>query len=444
MNEKKPISTTCIRSHNTLYEMVFDQKTRATSFVSINRSGALKTNLREVEIDEETYIPMSSKHNLLECNVVRLPSRLEDYGSEQELLLEIKNYIHKYLDVSPVYEQIATYYVLFTWLYEKFNDIPYLRAMGDYGSGKSRFLQTIGNVCYKPMFTGGATSSSPIFRIIQQFKGTLIVDEADLRSSDMTTDMVKVLNSGYQKNVPVLKTEGKGTFDVKSFDVFCPKIIATRERYADTALESRFLVEEMGERKVRDDIPRTLNDNFYKESLNLRNKLLKWRMDHYFQDMNFSQDLVADVHPRLQQIVLPLFSIIKSPDVRNDLTEFITQYNDALIQHRDMSWECDIVMAILHLRTHSNLPEVLIKDITDCVNRNYDERDQLTPRKVGYCLKEKLRLQTRRISKGIVINFVLNEKRIEMWKERYGITDETMHDVYDVHDVYVDEIPIID
>ena len=28
---------------------------------------------------------------------------------------------------------------------------PYLRALGDYGTGKTRFIQTVGVLCYRPM-----------------------------------------------------------------------------------------------------------------------------------------------------------------------------------------------------------------------------------------------------------------------------------------------------
>jgi hypothetical protein len=82
---------------------------------------------------------------------------------------------------------------------DRFNEVPYLRAIGDFGSGKSRFIQSIGILCYKPVFTGGATTPSPIFRIVNEVHGTLIIDEADFKFSDMTSEIVKILNTGYQK-----------------------------------------------------------------------------------------------------------------------------------------------------------------------------------------------------------------------------------------------------
>ena len=59
------------------------------------------------------------------------------------------------------FEEAATYYVLLTWVYDTFNELPYLRLKGEFGTGKTRCLLTIGSLCYKPMFVSGAIASRP-------------------------------------------------------------------------------------------------------------------------------------------------------------------------------------------------------------------------------------------------------------------------------------------
>ena len=76
----------------------------------------------------------------VETGVILLPNDAEEYGDEAKLLAEIQTFIHKYLDIRAEMEVFASYYVLLSWVYDKFNTIPYLRAIGDTGSGKSRFL----------------------------------------------------------------------------------------------------------------------------------------------------------------------------------------------------------------------------------------------------------------------------------------------------------------
>jgi hypothetical protein len=221
-----------------------------------------------------------------------------------------------------------------------------------------------------------------------------------------------------------LRSEGKGTFEVKAYDVFCPKIVATREPFSDKALESRFLVEEMGAGKLRADIPRTLDENFYKEAENIRNKLLMWRLKNYFEPIERRHDLIEGIHPRLNQIVMPLLSIIKDEAIREHLKTFIVKYNTDLVADRGLSWESDIVFAVLKLEYELKVHEITVKQITDEVNREIDITDDtLQARKVGWYLRSKLQLKPYKTRKGFVLSFKENKKRLDMWKERFGITD---------------------
>ena len=434
----KPIIKSSMITKDAIYEMVYCPNKNKSSYFKYSRSGNLEHDLDEVEIEGKKYKPIQPTNALLEKGVILFPSNASEYENEEEILLEIRSYIHKYLDISEVFEQIATYYVLFTWLYDRFNEVPYLRAIGDFGSGKSRFIQAIGILCYKPMFTGGATTPSPIFRIIDQVRGTLVIDEADFKFSDMTSEIVKILNTGYQKGMPVLRSEGKGVFEVKAYDVFCPKIVATRETFSDKALESRFLVEEMGAGKLRSDIPRTLDKNFYQDAENIRNKLLMWRLKNYFEPIERREDLIEGIHPRLNQIVMPLLSVIKDEPIRNNLKTFIVKYNGELTADRGLSWESDIVFAIFRLEYETKLKEVTVKQITEEVNQQVDiSDDRLQARKVGWYLRSRLQLKPYKTRKGFVLSFEKNRKRLDMWKERFGITDADIK-CEQVNDVNVD------
>jgi hypothetical protein len=183
------------------------------------------------------------------------------------------------VDFDASFENVATHYVLLTWLYDAFNELPYLRLRGDYGSGKTRALLTLGSLCYKAFFASGASTISPISHTLDAFRGTLIFDEADFRFSDEPAEIVKILNNGNVRGLPVLRTmmNRQREFNPEAFQVFGPKIVATRGSYDDKALESRFLTEEIGSRKLRSDIPIDLPDSFKEEAREVRNKLLLYR-----------------------------------------------------------------------------------------------------------------------------------------------------------------------
>ncbi len=420
-------------------ETIYDPVSKTTQFAVLFAPNEVGFS-EEIQVNGETIYPLDAKNDIVSKGVVLLPSTATDYVSDTELLNGIQGFIHKYLDISPMFERIASYYVLFSWLYDRFYELPYLRAIGDYGSGKTRFLQAIGSLCYRPIFTGGATTTAPIFRILDEIKGTLILDEADLRFSDMTTDIVKILNMGYQRGGSVLRMQGKEKLEMKAFDVFSPKIVATRETFSDKALESRFLVEHMGSSSLRKDIPRRLSDEFYDEARELRNKLLMWRFKNYRKELLFDDAEIEGIHPRLHQIVIPLLTIIEDEEMKISLKDFVKEYNGELASDRGQSWEADVTLAILRLAQDRGEDSLTVKEISEETNRIIDfSDDHLHARKVGWIMTKKLHLKTHRTRNGYTLSLSKNRKTIERWKECFGITDEDIqgNEVNDVNDVHV-------
>ena len=57
-------------------------------------------------------VPCSPNNNLLKNEVVMLPSEPRIYGSEAELVEDIRQFIHQYVDLDPAFERVATYYVI--------------------------------------------------------------------------------------------------------------------------------------------------------------------------------------------------------------------------------------------------------------------------------------------------------------------------------------------
>jgi hypothetical protein len=165
-----------------LVEMVYDPEHSRTR-LAICQKG--KVSYAESLLHHgQRLVPYSPRNSLLANEVVLFPSHADEYETDEALVRAIQHFIHRYVDLSPRFEEIAAYYVLFTWVYDTFNELPYLWVRGDMGSGKTRFLLTIGSICYKPIFASGASTVSPLFRLLHLFRGTLIIDEGDFRFSD--------------------------------------------------------------------------------------------------------------------------------------------------------------------------------------------------------------------------------------------------------------------
>jgi hypothetical protein len=157
----------------TLIELIYDREARRTSF-AVWKGDSFGV-LQEVTVPGgRRLVPFSPENNLIRNEAVLLPQAPEEYASEAALFEEIRGYIRRYVDFSATFEKLATAYVFLSWIYDAFNEVPYLRLRGDYGTGKTRALIVIGSICYKPFFASGASTVSPIFHTQDAFSAAAI------------------------------------------------------------------------------------------------------------------------------------------------------------------------------------------------------------------------------------------------------------------------------
>lgn len=422
---KKQIIPTAssILDDGTIVEMVYKPDLRRTLLAILS---AGRWTLQDgVDLGEETrLVPFSPQNNLVKNGVVQLPSEPRSYGSEAELVSAIQQFIHRYVDLEPVFERVATYYVLLSWLYDAFNELPYLRFRGDYGSGKTRALLTIGSLCYRGFFASGASTVSPIFHTLNAFRGTLVFDEADFRFSDEKSELVKILNNGNVRGMPVLRTmmNRQREFNPQAFHVFGPKLVATRGSYDDRGLESRFLTQEMGARQLRGDIPINLPDTFAEEALVLRNKLLLYRFQrrpHVRLDESLAD---PKLEPRFNQILLPLLSIVTDDKIRAELRSMGREAQSWLVADRGLQVEAQVLEVLAERMGVSDLSVIPIQDITaGMIERYGDEYDRpITNRWVGGILRKRLNIRTYK-SHGVYVVPMTERSAIDQLCARYGV-----------------------
>jgi hypothetical protein len=89
---------------------------------------------QRIEIDNEVYLPILSES--IEKRTLILPSGVQEYVSESDLLAEVQDFVHRYVELGEEYELIASYYTLFSWVYDCFPELPYLRFRGDWEKEK--------------------------------------------------------------------------------------------------------------------------------------------------------------------------------------------------------------------------------------------------------------------------------------------------------------------
>ena len=401
-----------------------------------------------VDVDRTRYVPISAHSRMLQERVVSFPSALGEALTLRELITLVQQTIHRYMDVDVFYEFLSTYYVLFTWLHDSFNTLPYLRLLGDAGTGKSRFLQVVGAMCYRPITVTGATTVSPVFRTLDVYRGTFCLDEADFRASDEAAEIIKILNTGYQRQQGIVLRSGDKNvgFETEIFVTYGPKIIGTRKRFQDWALESRCLTYETGGPTTRTDIPIDLPRRFFtQEAVAIRNKLLHFRMEHWQPEieLNYERAEIDSVEPRLRQVTVALLTLIDDDGLREDLQHFIQDYNRQLIVERGMTPVAKVLDALVGLQElsgtitlHFPLKELakaanILIDVENEGEYKDDEEEEkgkgkkkLSPRGVGHIVRKQLHLRTERKGEGRAYVACWDHDRVEGLRKRYGVDDE--------------------
>ncbi len=405
----------------TISEEVRDPETGKLSF-AVYHEGDI-TYEDGVRYEDKIYRPI--QNDMTEKGVVKFPSEAVPYGDVSSLIGDIQSFINRYVDLRPNFERLASYYVLLTWVYDAFDAIPYLQFLGGPQTGKSRAATVISAITYKPVFISGSTTMSPMFRIIEQFGGTLTINEADAAEGDEYSDQIKMLNTGYEKGSPLLRSErGKGDMlEARAYNLYSPKIVAVRHKYKDRALQSRFLTEKMDRKYNRKKYSLNLPRRFHAEALELRNRLLYFRLSKL---QGIEPELVygePGIEPRVWQVLSPIMQLIEEPKDREELKKYARMYTQDIRQDRTESLLGEVVDIFFSLLDEGD-DRPRVKDICTKVNEKYHGvKDALTPKKVAGLARE-LGLTTKRDRQGLLIDLEASKESIELIRRQYDVVPQ--------------------
>jgi hypothetical protein len=444
-NQPTRISSTLLPD-GCLVEMLYDPANHKSQFAIWD--GKHFKMVDEVQGPSGLLLPYSADNPIVKDGTVLFPSTPSGYGETKDLVADIRRYIRAYVDLSDSFELLVAYYVLFTWVYDRFNELPYVRLQGTYGTGKTRFLLVVGSICRTPIFTAGASTTSPIFHMLDEFRGTLLMDEADLRFSNETAQIAKILNNGNARGFPVLRTEtiNGREFRPRHYQVFGPKLIAMRGEFGDAALESRFITERSDGRKLRADIPINLPAKQQADALELRDKLLMFRFRHFVHAGEVSGIVDPALDPRTNQIFAPLLSIMDDEEARDALRLAARERQQFTDTDRSSSSESGVLAALLYLLKRDQTASIPLSDIADLYSRAHaaELSFSVTSKWVGGVLRKALGLYTRKSSGGMYVLPAPSPDKLAVLRARYRIADDDLarYAEFDVAEALTRVIPL--
>lgn len=305
------------------------------------------------------YVP-KPPNGFIRDGAVLFASDLGELKSTRELVALAEMFIKRhYLLDGRFLPRIIAYYVMLTWVYDAFNALPYLRAMGEPGAGKSELMRRVGAICYRLITASGANTAACFFRTTEIYKGTVFIDEADLSDGgDMTNDLVKFINLGAMKGNPISRLEesfdstGKKVWEPGTFSTFGPKLIAMRKDFADKAVGSRAITIPLIEKDPIElkaaGIQLQMNEDFKRQAIIMRNLLLRWRLAHWEVEIEISEELMdLEISARLNQVTMPLLALAKDdPELLSEIRKFLRTYYAEMVLDRSMTIAARVVEAM--------------------------------------------------------------------------------------------------
>lgn len=228
------------------------------------------------------------------------------------LLRRIDEHIDRYADLPVLEREMGAYYALFSWFYTRRATSPYLRYIGDTGTGKSRCARVIVDLCLLPLLLSGATSPSALMRQHEKWRGTVLLEEADF-AGDTSSPVIKWLNVGFEAGTWTMLSDKNDPSTQQAFRPWGPKVIAMRTPFRDNATEARCLSYSPRETR-RTDIPRELPPAYHEEVTGLRAVIARFVLAHW-RDFD-PQWVVAvpEVEARIQQMAEPVSAVLQFVD----------------------------------------------------------------------------------------------------------------------------------
>jgi hypothetical protein len=158
----------------------------------------------------------------------------------QKLIGDLVSIVRRHVVLESDQALAVALWMLFTHSHEASTISPILAAVSpEKRCGKTTLLNLLSAVVPRPLLSANITPAA-VFRAIEKYAPTLLVDEADTFLKD-SEDLRGILNSGHHRvSARVLRCDGDNN-DVKAFSTWAPKAIACIGTLP-TTLEDRAIV----------------------------------------------------------------------------------------------------------------------------------------------------------------------------------------------------------
>jgi hypothetical protein len=166
----------------------------------------------------------------------------------ERLLTRLVGRIRSHVVMRDYAARVAALWVALTWVHEEVavHSPILLVTSPEANSGKTTLLGVLSFLVRRSLRNVG-TSAAALYRAVEKWQPTIMVDEADTAFVD-NEDLRAVVNSGWTRGEGVLRCDGENN-EPRLFSTFCPKALGMKGRKLPDTTLSRSIIIEMARRK---------------------------------------------------------------------------------------------------------------------------------------------------------------------------------------------------
>jgi putative DNA primase/helicase len=207
------------------------------------------------------------------------PAPCDDPVDGAALLDALAAEFKRYLVLPRLAPEMLAVWVLHTYAIDAFDLTPYVLIKSpEPQCGKTTLIYLLEDMSRKALTSEGC-SAAAIFRAVDKYRPTLLLDEADAWLAG-NEDARGILNAGYLRGARILRVEGD-EHEVTPFDPFGPKVISGISNQART-IESRSIPVKM-KRKGRGETVERMRRDHFRKRLKLEGRAsqcMRWALDN--------------------------------------------------------------------------------------------------------------------------------------------------------------------
>lgn len=311
---------------------------------------------------------------------------------------------------------------LATYFHQLFLTFPRLNLVGERGCGKSKVLGILHAVAWNA-YLSLVPTSAVLYRLIQETRPTLLLDECEGLSGNESRDILAIINSGYKRGGVVLRCEGERINRVEPFQVYSPLALAGINGLNATT-EDRAIRIVMQRGTMRDRINAEVDSAapvFTRiRSIAYRLLLTRWRdVVKAYNSVSFPEWLNGRAR-ELWKPLLAIAQIVEEEGGQAVMQGLLAMAQEHVEDRSDLSAEGEALLEILEGRFG---PEdaILVRpgDLSDELQQRLGWRDKPTPERVGSWLRRLGFRRTKKAREGA--QYEIRAEQLREAMRRYGL-----------------------